>query len=592
MNEQLLTILGIDKALGLDNMIEALEDKYCEYLEREQTATNPERKAEISDIIKKIETEIQNLKENKKSINSAIMLDTGDSTIPAKAEKATNNDNEKIAAMKKKKAELRAVEEKKRIEEQQNNTPVSVPPQSSSTPDSSSVDISKLPLTGDDFKDALIYNSRQQYDKALALFEKESEKGNKEAQFFVGSMYKEGRGAPHDIERSNFWFKKSADNGFCPAQAIYGQSLILKAGYNQALIREGLRYLEKAADSGESKSDVAMRYYIDTVIDKRSDNKSIAKAMEYCDKITEASTDSFEKDQYQKKKVKLKAIKKGRKGSSGGCGGCIWTLLKIIIVLGIIAVIISAVTSYLDKSKRNNNSTSTNTSTTTEATSAPVLGEQIIELHELEPEESNIVTIVSDHDYVVDNSMWNGAFLYRAGNGESTAYTIYDISGLFEKITFEATPYLGDEVFFESSTADIKIVNAETNDILHTQTINYNSGVIEIEADISDINKLGLYVTKTNGMLAYTFIRNVYLYPKGSEPEETRSDEKVYIITGNIRSGAGMEFDSIMVGDGSYRYIATGKTQKSSDGDIWYEIYTDDSKTVTGWCHFSVAKEQ
>lgn len=146
-----------------------------------------------------------------------------------------------------------------------------------------------------------------------------------------------------------------------------------------------------------------------------------------------------------------------------------------------------------------------------------VLGEKTIELHEISPVEEQCLTLEADKGYTYSGDSWDGAFLFRAGNGENTAFAVYDIEGKFEKITLKATPYLGDGVFFEDSTADIVIMNEETNEIISTVPINYYSGVINAEADISGVSRLGIYVNKTSsglGDLAYTFIMDVYLYPK------------------------------------------------------------------------------
>lgn len=582
MNEQLLTILEIDKGLGLDDMIEALEEKYCEYLEREQTATSPERKSEISDIIKKIEKEIQNLKENKKSINSAIVLDTGDNqpsaTTEKNKEKKTADESEKIAAMKQKKAELKAVEEKKKAEQQ--NSVASVTTQSNSVSTGGSTGTGSVQLTGDNFQDAIAYYNQNMFTKALLLFSEESEKGNAQAQFFLGIMYRDGKGASQDLERSRFWLKKSADNGCIASQITYGISLINESNSNAGITNEALRYFAMAADSGDQS---AMQNYVNTVILKNTDKKTIAKAMDYCDKIVAASDDSFEKDQFQKKKSQLKALKKSKK-SKLSCGGCL--VITLVTVVGILAI---AYMVWLIEESENNKPASP--VETTVAADTSVFGEEIVNIRELQPEEEQQVTMDYEGDYVVDDSLWNDMFIYRAGNGESTAYAIYDIGGHFEKIKFEATPWIGDGYFHTGSTADIMIINSETNDILHTQTIDYNSGVVEVEADITGVNKLGIYVKKTStglGNLGYTFIRNVYIYPAGTAEETSDS----YRITGNIRSGAGMEYDIITASDGTKEYIATGNKVENSDGSGWYEVYIDEDKTTTGWCHSSIAEKQ
>ena len=159
--------------------------------------------------------------------------------------------------------------------------------------------------------------------------------------------------------------------------------------------------------------------------------------MDYCDKIVAASDDSFEKDQFQKKKSQLKALKKSKK-SKLSCGGCL--VITLVTVVGILAI---AYMVWLIEESENNATrlfgsahTFYSAEGSTVAADTSVFGEEIVNIRELQPEEEQQVTMDYEGDYVVDDSLWNDMFIYRAGNGESTAYAIYDIGGHFEKIKF------------------------------------------------------------------------------------------------------------------------------------------------------------
>ncbi len=203
----------------------------------------------------------------------------------------------------------------------------------------------------------------------------------------------------------------------------------------------------------------------------------------------------------------------------------------ILIVIGIVFLfsILSSAISYFEKG------TSASIKAETEPviiTEPPiVLGEETIELHEIEPVSEKLITKESDSGYVFGGVFWNGAFVYRAGNGTDTAFTVYDIEGKFEKLTFKATPLAYDGYFTSSSTAEIIIVNEETGDVLSTTELNFESEIVEIEADITGVNLLGIYVNKTGGMLAYTLIKDAYISPPEVNEATTNSETEVSEIS-------------------------------------------------------------
>lgn len=278
-------------------------------------------------------------------------------------------------------------------------------------------------------------------------------------------------------------------------------------------------------------------------------------------------------------------------------GGCFSVIMKIFIFIFIIIALICIFGKSLTGSSKKPAENTTSVEITEVTEPEPVFGEEVIELHEILPTEVCRVTESASYGYVLNNVLWDGAFVYRAGNGDSFAYTIYQIDGLFEKISFRATPLLGHEDFFKSTTVDIMLINNETNDIVYSKTIDYYSEDVEIEADISGINSLKIYVNKTSsglGDLGYTLIKDAYLYPVGysedASQEETESAPAAYIVNGNIRTDAGTDFDLIQSADPTKEYASTGNSKTGTDGDTWYEIYLDDEKTQTGWVHSSIAE--
>ena len=51
----------------------------------------------------------------------------------------------------------------------------------------------------------------------------------------------------------------------------------------------------------------------------------------------------------------------------------------------------------------------------------------------------------------------------------------------------------------------------------------------------------------------------------------------------NIRSGPGTSYDVIGSGKKGDEFVATGVTETTESGRVWYEIYLDDSRESIGW---------
>ncbi len=617
MNIELLERLGIDKEQPHGELLASLEEALYDKIERAETANDEARKSELEALAREIEQAIEEIKQQQSVISTSIIFDDG-SAAPAKKpeeleiigydigavvgtmsplfpkqEKQTQED-ERIAEMRRKRAEQIAAQEKAKAAATA-DTPAANTPADSKAADKS-------------YDEGLRRYSAGDYAGALAIFQEEAEKGNAEAQFRTGCMFVFGKGTEVAENRGKFWLKKSADNGFTEAQKRYGELLINSAGLNAAETAEAFRYIALAADKDDME---AARLYVNAAAEKMPyDKKIIKKAMSYCDAVESSTKDSYEKELCKKHREEFKRRLKGNAPASTassqtnsrptysskprmGCGGCLWTLIKLAIAVWLIALLVTAVRGYINKVKAQNElaSAAANSTVTVEEEAAP-FGSDIIELHELAPIEEQCITHSSDHGYIINDSMWNGAFVYRAGNGHAAAYTIYQIDGLFEKITLEATPWQGGS-FTKSATADIMIVDAETNSILHTTSINENSGVVTVEAEITGVKKLGVYVNLTSsglGVLGYTFIRNAYLYPAGMAPE-TPEEAVCYAIAGNIRSGAGTEFEAILFSDGTQEFTATGETATDTSGATWYEVYIDAEKN-TGWAHSTIVTER
>ena len=141
--------------------------------------------------------------------------------------------------------------------------------------------------------------------------------------------------------------------------------------------------------------------------------------------------------------------------------------------------------------------------------------EGAVKLSTLAPMKESLISYEVDTYFICDDIMWDKSTVYRAGNGEATAFTIHKLNGEYDKISFITTPAHGN--FTENAEVELVIKNEETDEVLLSKIIGCEDGMIEIEADITGVNKLGIYATRQSGMLTYLYVRNAYLYPSETE---------------------------------------------------------------------------
>jgi uncharacterized protein len=78
----------------------------------------------------------------------------------------------------------------------------------------------------------------------------QAESGDREAQYWVGQVYGEGRLVPKDFSVSDEWMRRSAEQGYAPAQEIVGMSYMGANGdYGKADM-----WLRRAAEQGNAEA--------------------------------------------------------------------------------------------------------------------------------------------------------------------------------------------------------------------------------------------------------------------------------------------------------------------------------------------------
>ena len=66
------------------------------------------------------------------------------------------------------------------------------------------------------------YYTNKDYKQAAKYFISSTKKGNADAQFYLGQMYRYGNGVPIDYKKAFDWYKKSAEQGNSAAQFFLG----------------------------------------------------------------------------------------------------------------------------------------------------------------------------------------------------------------------------------------------------------------------------------------------------------------------------------------------------------------------------------
>ncbi len=100
-----------------------------------------------------------------------------------------------------------------------------------------------------DLRAGLAAYARGDYATALQGFEALAEQGDASGQFFLGTMYGDGRGVPRDDAKAAKWYRKAAEQGLAGAQ--YRLGVMYRKGRGVALDQvEAAKWYRKAAEQG------------------------------------------------------------------------------------------------------------------------------------------------------------------------------------------------------------------------------------------------------------------------------------------------------------------------------------------------------
>lgn len=110
------------------------------------------------------------------------------------------------------------------------------------------------------------------------------------------------------------------------------------------------------------------------------------------------------------------------------------------------------------------------------------------------------------------DKFWYNVLLFNCGNGNKEAYAVYELKGNYSTLSFDLLPYTYENYFGKKAAAEVKVINAETDEVLYTGKVNAGSEVQSVKADITNVKYLKITATVTKGDKAYCIISDPWVY--------------------------------------------------------------------------------
>lgn len=109
------------------------------------------------------------------------------------------------------------------------------------------------------FDSGVIYYDSFDYTQALKSFIPLAEHGDIFSQYYLGTMYQNGRGVEKDYVQAIHWYRKAAEQGHARAQSILGNMYFRGIGV-ESDEKEGLKWSLKAARQGDAEAQSTLGY--------------------------------------------------------------------------------------------------------------------------------------------------------------------------------------------------------------------------------------------------------------------------------------------------------------------------------------------
>ena len=293
MDKALLITLGLDPEQDLKSLLEEVEGKQFELLERLETTSQQSRKEELSALLSRVDTAISQIKYQLEEVNSALILDMDEpesevAVLPVQAEPAEQE--QKRDAEAELASKVQALKEKIESREKQESIPV---PAADNAPEAAPEEARQN--QNPKLQYGLQCYRKKDFAPALHTFKQLAEQNEPEAQYMLACMYKRGEGTAIELGRAEYWMKRAADNGDPAAQFDYAVLLLSKQSKDPADLSAGMDYLNRAAAQGYQD---AMERFVELVDKGDGSAKDVVTARDYCEKLLPRLEDSFEIQKY------------------------------------------------------------------------------------------------------------------------------------------------------------------------------------------------------------------------------------------------------------------------------------------------------
>lgn len=300
MDNALLNKLGLDASQDLKGLLEELEAKQYEFFERLETTNDETRKEELTQLLSGIDQAIGEIKDQLASLDSAIILDTGDASekVDTKAQQEQEQKAQKKAQQAQLDAKVKDLKEKEEARQQQEKQAAE---EAAQQPDPAPAAPVQQPMS--DLQQGLIRYHNHDYSAAFIIFHQLAEQNDATAQYMLASMYHRGEGTSANHERAEFWMKKSADNGDPVAQFDFAVFQLSDSFQDKAKIALGMQYMKRSAENGHRD---AMDKFVDLAQKNSTDAGELKAAQECCSKLMDMAEDSYDKQVYDQTRHSLK----------------------------------------------------------------------------------------------------------------------------------------------------------------------------------------------------------------------------------------------------------------------------------------------
>lgn len=105
------------------------------------------------------------------------------------------------------------------------------------------------PVAAGSLEDGTAAYKEKEYAKAADLWRPLAEKGDAAAQYFLGSLYEDGKGVEQNDATAFIWFRRAAEQGNAAAQYNVGASYAVGAGVEKS-DAEAVKWFQRAANQG------------------------------------------------------------------------------------------------------------------------------------------------------------------------------------------------------------------------------------------------------------------------------------------------------------------------------------------------------